>query len=197
MSHRRPDMYRWVNATSGTTGPATRATGPLFDKLRGDHTIDRALELQPGQHDRRQRAAARAAAADARPRYLARAERSRAKPWSLRGGLERQPPAFNAIFFRTSSTARRHRRHRVADPDPHRDAATRPPGRESRPSRPLPLPKRRRHAARPGAMVNCSPCSARNPEQYQRLACDATHAFPRHRKMRIFFASASPSLICV
>ena len=95
------DMYEWVlgaldaGADSGTPG-----TGLFWDKVRGDGTIDTALwTYNQGSMVGANVLLSRRGGRD---RYLARAEEIARK--ALRnyaaGELERQPPAFNAIFFR-------------------------------------------------------------------------------------------------
>jgi len=107
------EMYEWVLATLDASRDGdSPGSGLFWDKLRGDHTLDDTLwsynqgsmlganvllarrgEGGPG--------AGRAGAAGG-PRYLARAEAIARK--ALRhfggGGFDRQPAAFNAIFFR-------------------------------------------------------------------------------------------------
>ncbi len=95
------EMYQWVNATLDTGGGNGPGTGLYWDKLRGDDTIDRALwsynqgsmvgvnVLLHRRHGTGQTV------------YLARAEaiaRNALQHYS--GQYEKQPPAFNAIFFR-------------------------------------------------------------------------------------------------
>jgi hypothetical protein len=113
------DMYEWVNAALGAGGPdGDPATGLFWDKLRGDHTVDRTLwsynqgnmiGLNVLLHRSSQsapRAGApagpHAGAPDGPPMpYLTRAEtiaRAALRHYATR--LEDQPAAFNAIFFR-------------------------------------------------------------------------------------------------
>ncbi len=97
------DMYEWVNATLEADDPAgDPATGLFFDKLRGDHTIDRALwSYNQGSMIGANVLLHRHRRGNAHPPYLARAEAIARKALGhYGGGLERQPPAFNAIFFR-------------------------------------------------------------------------------------------------
>jgi hypothetical protein len=97
------EMYRWVNATlDASRDGAVPATGLFWDKLRSDDTLDATLwSYNQGSMiganvllDRR--------AGGPRADYLARAEAitRRALRHFAGGGYERQPPAFNAIFFR-------------------------------------------------------------------------------------------------
>ena len=96
------NMYEWVlrtlDASHGTDAPGT---GLFWDKLRGDGTIDRAFwSYNQGSMVGLNVLLARSDAAD-RAEYLRRAEAIARK--ALRhyaGGYERQPAAFNAIFFR-------------------------------------------------------------------------------------------------
>jgi len=96
------DMYGWVNATLDVSRDSdSPATGLFWDKLRGDHTLDKTIWTynqgsMVGANVLLHRVG------DAQTRYLARAETIARK--ALRhfagDGYERQPPAFNAIFFR-------------------------------------------------------------------------------------------------
>jgi hypothetical protein len=96
------EMYDWVlaalDASSGSDEPAT---GLFWDKVRGDGTIDRALwSYNQGNMVGLNVLLARFDA-PARAGYLRRAAAIARK--SLRhyaGAYERQPAAFNAIFFR-------------------------------------------------------------------------------------------------
>jgi hypothetical protein len=97
------DMYAWVNATLDSSARgAAPATGLFWDKLRGDHTVDKLFwTYNQGSMIGANVLLWRAAGANAKARYLARAEAIAGK--ALRhyaGALEGQPPAFNAIFFR-------------------------------------------------------------------------------------------------
>lgn len=94
-------MYEWVNATldAGQNGDAP-AAGLFWDKLRGDGTIDKMLwSYNQGSMIGANVLLARRHSDAAQARYLARGETIARK--ALRH-LEygRQPPAFNAIFFR-------------------------------------------------------------------------------------------------
>ncbi|MGO9954913.1 MAG: glycoside hydrolase family 76 protein [Solirubrobacteraceae bacterium] len=99
-----PDrMYAWVNATldAGARGPAQAGSGLFWDKLRGDGTLDRALwSYNQGSMVGLNLALARRGIGNVD--YLGRAEAiaRRALAHYAGGGYERQPPAFNAIFFR-------------------------------------------------------------------------------------------------
>ncbi|MDQ6804223.1 MAG: glycoside hydrolase family 76 protein [Actinomycetota bacterium] len=97
------DMYEWVLATldASRDGDAP-ATGLFWDKLRGDNTIDKMLwSYNQGSMVGLNVLLARRGG-DSAGGYLARAEAITGK--ALRhyadGGLERQLPSFNAIFFR-------------------------------------------------------------------------------------------------
>ncbi len=97
------EMYGWVNATLDAGGPAgDPATGLFGDKVRGDHTLDRTLwSYNQGSMIGANVLLQRRGDAAADAPYLARAEAIARK--ALRhyeGSFERQPPAFNAIFFR-------------------------------------------------------------------------------------------------
>jgi hypothetical protein len=101
------DMYSWVVATldAGAAAGAgeTPGTGLFWDKIRGDDTIDRALwsynqGSMVGLNVLLARRGGHAAAG-----YLSRAEaiaRKALRHYAGGGGLEGQPPSFNAIFFR-------------------------------------------------------------------------------------------------
>jgi hypothetical protein len=98
------DMYNWVVATldAGREHGEERGTGLFWDKLRGDNTIDKALwSYNQGSMVATNVLLARRGG-EAAAGYLARAEAIARK--ALRhytgGELERQPPSFNAIFFR-------------------------------------------------------------------------------------------------
>ena len=95
-------MYDWVNATldAGSDG-GPPATGLYWDKLRGDHTLDKALwSYNQGSMVGANVLLHRRAGA-AQTEYLARAEAIARKALQhYRGSYEEQPPAFNAIFFR-------------------------------------------------------------------------------------------------
>jgi hypothetical protein len=97
------DMYGWVNATLGAGAPAgDPPTGLFWDKLRGDHTVDRALwSYNQGSMIGANVLLQRRQLVGAHAPYLARAEAiARTALRHYQGSLERQPPAFNAIFFR-------------------------------------------------------------------------------------------------
>ncbi|MBV9195671.1 MAG: hypothetical protein JO168_16135 [Solirubrobacterales bacterium] len=96
------EMYEWVLATLDASHETdTPGTGLFADKIRGDGTIDRTLwSYNQGSMVAVNVLLARDPAG-APTEYLARAEAIARK--ALRhfaGGYERQPPAFNAIFFR-------------------------------------------------------------------------------------------------
>ena len=96
------EMYDWVletlDASHGTNAPGT---GLFWDKLRGDGTIDRTVwTYNQGSMVGANVLLARQAGPDL-ARHLARAEAIALK--ALRhfaGAYSRQPPGFNAIFFR-------------------------------------------------------------------------------------------------
>jgi hypothetical protein len=101
----RPDpispqaMYEWVGGGLDAGGDGG---GLFWDKIRGDGTIDRAQwSYNQGSMIGLNVLLARHAGRGARM-YLDRAERiaARALAHYGGGGLERQPAAFNAIFFR-------------------------------------------------------------------------------------------------
>jgi Glycosyl hydrolase family 76 len=97
------DMYGWVNATLGAGDPAgDPATGLFFDKLRSDHTVDRTLwSYNQGSMIGANVLLQRRRRTDAHAPYLARAEAIARKALAhYAGSWERQPAAFNAIFFR-------------------------------------------------------------------------------------------------
>jgi hypothetical protein len=96
------EMYEWVLATlDASRGSDSPATGLFWDKLRGDGTLDKTLWSynQGSMVGANVLLARRGGGAQAE--YLARAEAIARK--ALRhfagGGYDRQPPAFNAIFF--------------------------------------------------------------------------------------------------
>ncbi|MBV9048045.1 MAG: hypothetical protein JOY58_07235 [Solirubrobacterales bacterium] len=97
------EMYEWVLATLDASRESEfPATGLFWDKVRGDGTLDTTLwSYNQGSMIGANVLLARRNG-DAHARYLARAEAIARK--ALRhyagGGYERQPPAFNAIFFR-------------------------------------------------------------------------------------------------
>ncbi len=97
------EMYEWVLATLDASRESdSAATGLFWDKLRGDGTLDKTLWSynQGSMVGANVLLARRGGSAQAE--YLARAEAIARK--ALRhfagSGYERQPPAFNAIFFR-------------------------------------------------------------------------------------------------
>jgi hypothetical protein len=97
------EMYEWVLATLDASRESdSAATGLFWDKLRGDGTLDKTLWSynQGSMVGANVLLARRGGGAQAE--YLARAEAIARK--ALRhfagSGYERQPPAFNAIFFR-------------------------------------------------------------------------------------------------
>ena len=96
------EMYEWVLATLDASGDSDcAATGLFWDKLRGDGSIDKTLwTYNQGSMIGANVLLARRGVDTAR--YLARAEAiaRRALRHFGREGFERQPPAFNAIFFR-------------------------------------------------------------------------------------------------
>jgi hypothetical protein len=97
------DMYDWVvRALDASREGDEPGTGLFWDKLRGDNTLDKALwSYNQGSMVGANVLLARRGG-EAGSGYLARAEAITRK--ALRhyagGGLEAQPPAFNAIFFR-------------------------------------------------------------------------------------------------
>ncbi len=97
------EMYEWVLATlDASRGSGSPATGLFWDKLRGDGTLDKAVwSYNQGSMVGANALLARRGG-PAQAKYLARGEAIARK--SLRhfagGRYERQPPAFNAIFFR-------------------------------------------------------------------------------------------------
>jgi hypothetical protein len=97
-------MYAWVNVTlDAGRDTGEPATGLFWDKVRGDGSIDpRTWSYNQGTMIGANALLARAAAdGDDGARYRARAEAIARK--ALRyyaGAFHRQPPAFNAIFFR-------------------------------------------------------------------------------------------------
>lgn len=97
------EMYGWVNATLDAGGPAgDPGSGLFWDKLRGDHTVDRALwSYNQGGMIGANVLLQRRRGGGPRAPHLARAEAiARRALRHYEGSLERQPPAFNAIFFR-------------------------------------------------------------------------------------------------
>jgi hypothetical protein len=102
-SARARDMYAWVNATLDAGRDAGEpGTGLFWDKLRGDGTIDRAQwTYNQGSMIGANVLLARRPGAEDSARYLKRAEAIATKALEhYAGGLQRQPPAFNAILFR-------------------------------------------------------------------------------------------------
>jgi hypothetical protein len=95
------DMYEWVNTSLGAD-PDAPATGLFWDKIRGDGTVDRTLwSYNQGSMIGANVLLARGAPPAARHPYRARAETiARGALRHYAGIYERQPPAFNAIFFR-------------------------------------------------------------------------------------------------
>jgi hypothetical protein len=102
------DMYEWVNGALDAAAQAQApdagdppGTGLFWDKIRGDDSIDRALwSYNQGNMIGLNVLLSRAAGTDPGP-YASRAAAIARK--ALRhydGGYERQPAAFNAIFFR-------------------------------------------------------------------------------------------------
>ncbi len=97
------EMYEWVLATLDASRESdSAATGLFWDKLRGDGTLDKTLWSynQGSMVGANVLLARRGGGAQAE--YLARAEaiaRKALRHFAGRG-YERQPPAFNAIFFR-------------------------------------------------------------------------------------------------
>ncbi|HEY6398807.1 MAG TPA: glycoside hydrolase family 76 protein [Solirubrobacteraceae bacterium] len=97
------ELYEWVLANlDASRGGDSPGTGLFWDKLHGDGTLDKTLWSynQGSMVGANVLLARRGDGTQAE--YLARAETIARK--SLRhfagGGFERQPPAFNAIFFR-------------------------------------------------------------------------------------------------
>ncbi len=95
-------MYEWVLATlDASRGGQDPGTGLFWDKLRGDGTLDKAVwSYNQGSMIGATVLLGRRGGPE-RDGLLARAEEIARK--ALRhfaGGWERQPPAFNAIFFR-------------------------------------------------------------------------------------------------
>jgi hypothetical protein len=93
-------MYDWVNRALDAAGDGT---GLFWDKVRGDGTIDHALwSYNQGNMVGLNVLLARRAQGGARAAHLARAAAiaDRALAHSAGEGLDRQPPAFNAIFLR-------------------------------------------------------------------------------------------------
>jgi len=100
----RPDeMYAWVNATLDASRDGdSPGTGLFWDKLRGDHTLDETLwSYNQGSMVGTNVLLARRGGEGA-AHFLARAEAIARKALQhyANGGLEHQPAAFNAIFFR-------------------------------------------------------------------------------------------------
>ena len=96
-------MYGWATATLDASGDGPdRATGLFWDKLRGDGTIDRMFWSYNQGSMVGANVLLHRRSPSARAGYLQRAEAIAHK--ALRHyasiGYERQPPAFNAIFFR-------------------------------------------------------------------------------------------------
>lgn len=96
------EMYSWVLDTlDQSRGGEHPGTGLFVDKIRGDGSIDRATwSYNQGSMIGANVLLARAQP-EKRERYLGLAEAVARKALSkLAGEYERQPPAFNAIFFR-------------------------------------------------------------------------------------------------
>lgn len=96
------DMYEWVLGTlDRNQGGDSPGTGLFWDKIRSDGSIDRAIwSYNQGSMVGANVLLARANPDD-RERYLALAEAIAGKAMrEFAGSYERQPPAFNAIFFR-------------------------------------------------------------------------------------------------
>lgn len=96
------DMYRWVlDALDSSRGGERPGTGLFWDKVRGDGSIDRATwSYNQGSMIGANVLLARAQP-EARSTYLGLAESiARKALGTFAGSFERQPPAFNAIFFR-------------------------------------------------------------------------------------------------
>jgi hypothetical protein len=97
-------MYEWVLATLDASRESdSPATGLFWDKVRGDGTLDKTIwSYNQGSMVGANVLLARRGGGGAHGMYLTRAEAIAGK--ALRryagGGYERQPPAFNAIFFR-------------------------------------------------------------------------------------------------
>jgi hypothetical protein len=99
-------MYRWVNGALDAAAQAPEAgedpgTGLFWDKIRGDGSIDRALwSYNQGSMVGLNVLLARTPGGDSGP-YAARAAAiARRALRHYEGAYERQPAAFNAIFFR-------------------------------------------------------------------------------------------------
>jgi predicted alpha-1,6-mannanase (GH76 family) len=102
---RAHDMYAWVNVTLDAGRQlGAPGTGLFFDKVRGDGSVDRTLwTYNQGSMIGANLLLARQAGVDpdAGAAYLDRAEAIAARALDhYAGAYERQPPAFNAIFFR-------------------------------------------------------------------------------------------------
>ena len=97
------DMYGWVLTTLDVSRDSdSAATGLFWDKVRGNGTVDKTLwSYNQGSMIGANVLLARLDAS-AQARYLSRAEAIARKALThfAGGGYERQPPAFNAIFFR-------------------------------------------------------------------------------------------------
>jgi hypothetical protein len=97
------DMYAWVlSALDASRESDSSATGLFWDKLRGDGTLDKTLwSYNQGSMVGANVLLARRSE-DPRAEYLTRAEAIAYKALRHFAGAayERQPPAFNAIFFR-------------------------------------------------------------------------------------------------
>jgi hypothetical protein len=95
-------MYEWVNATlDAGAGRDSAGSGLYWDKLRGDGTIDRALWSYNQGSMAGANVLLHRRAGTAQTQYLTRAEAIARKALArYRDGYEKQPPAFNAIFFR-------------------------------------------------------------------------------------------------
>lgn len=97
------DMYEWVLATLDASRDSDApSTGLFWDKVRGDGTIDKTLwSYNQGSMVGLNVLLARSGSPRA-AEYLGRAEAIARKALRHYGdsGLQRQPPAFNAIFFR-------------------------------------------------------------------------------------------------
>jgi hypothetical protein len=96
------EMYDWVLATlDASKETVDPGTGPFWDKLRGDGTIDHATwSYNQGSMVGLNVLLARRRGGGG-PEYLRRAEKiTRRALGELAGAYERQPAAFNAIFFR-------------------------------------------------------------------------------------------------
>jgi hypothetical protein len=98
------EMYQWVLASlDASRASDSPGTGLFWDKVRGDGTLDKTLwSYNQGSMIGANVLLARRGGDVLGDEYLARAEAIARK--ALRhfagGGLERQPAAFNAIFFR-------------------------------------------------------------------------------------------------